>query len=420
MPNASFRSTFALPLALALLAWSGSAQAQCLGDANSDTRVSVDEIILVVNNALSSCSPETGLEGRVLRNYADLLYLDYRDTEAAAEALKKEIDAFVASPSFVRLEAAKAAWLMARPSYLQTEMARFYEGPIDNAENGPEGRINAWPLDESFIDYVQGNANAGIINDPGTYPTLSKELLAGLNEQGGEDNIATGYHAIEFLLWGQDLSADRNGNRPYTDYVTGAGGTAANQARRGQYLKIVAEMLVEDLHSVLLQWDPGIPGNYRSSFINLPIQVALGRILTGLGTLSGFELSGERMGVALETQDQEDEHSCFSDNTVNDFIYDQRGIRNAYLGQYGSLDGPGIDELVRAVDADLDTQMKNQLDKTVTDIDQIPAPFDQAIKGADSAPGRQAIIRSLNDLHDQTSLIEDIAQALGVDITTTQ
>ena len=390
----------------------------CLGDANEDDRVTVDEAVQVVNNILGVCSTDTSLDRRVIRTYAENLFNAYRDAERSAELLRTTVDEFVANPGQVLKETAKGAWLAARPSYLQTEMARFYEGPIDNEETGPEGRINAWPLDEGYIDYVAGNANSGIINDPAGFPNLTKEVIAGLNEIGGETNIATGYHAIEFLLLGQDQQATRNGSRPYTDYVVGAGGTAANQARRGQYLKAVAELLVEDLRSVREQWDPRLSGNYREEFLALDTKVALGRIFTGLGTLSGFELSEERMSVALETQDQEDEHSCFSDNTHVDHRNDEQGIENAYLGDYGANAGPGLDELVRAVDSSLDDRMKAQLQLAKTRIHAIPVPFDQSILGADTTPGRQAIIASVQALRDQTSIIEEIAEALGIDIST--
>ena len=80
--------------------------------------------------------------------------------------------------------------------------------------DGPEGLINAWPLDEAYIDYVEGDPAAGVVNDPDTYPTIDAELLTSLNEQGGEANISTGWHAIEFLLWGQDLSTDGPGDAP--------------------------------------------------------------------------------------------------------------------------------------------------------------------------------------------------------------
>jgi putative iron-regulated protein len=356
----------------------------------------------------------------VIQNYARLLFANYSDTEAAAVRLREAIDELVANPAQVTLDAARAAWLAARPTYQQSEIGRFYEGPIDNEENGPEGRVNGWPLDENFIDYTASSPDAGIINAVSQYPTLSKELIASLNEQGSEANISAGWHGIEFLLWGQDLRTDGPGARPYTDYVTGAGGTAANQDRRGQYLRFIAELLVDDLRAVKEQWAPGGGDNYRAAFVALEPEIALARILTGIGTLSGFELSNERMAVALETQDQEDEHSCFSDNTHVDHRFDQLGIDNVYFGRYGSLDGPGIDDLVRAADPALDQQMQAALQASRTAIYAMPIPFDQSILGADTQPARQAIIAAVNALRAQTALIEDVAAALGVDITTTQ
>ena len=118
------------------------------------------------------------------------------------------------------LDAAKEAWLTARDEYGPTEAFRFYGGPIDNEETGVEGLVNAWPLDEAYIDYVDGDPEAGIVNNPDEHPTIDADALVAANEQGGEANVSTGWHAIEFLLWGQDLSADGPGARPVEDYTT--------------------------------------------------------------------------------------------------------------------------------------------------------------------------------------------------------
>lgn len=416
-------SSFAACLSAVVLAVCGLSSPvlaqQCVGDADGDGIVRVNELVVAVNNALEGCETSSGTTAAdVVRNYAELLFRNYTDAHAGAVQLQAAIEELVTNPKQVTLDAAKAAWLTARPSYQQSEVGRFYEGPIDNEENGPEGRINAWPLDEGFVDYVVGNAGAGIINMPAQFPALTREVLASQNELGGEDNIATGWHAIEFLLWGQDRSIDGPGMRPFTDYLTGAGATAANQDRRRQYLRIIATMLVDDLESVRAAWAPNRSDNYRAEFVRLDPKVALGRIITGVGTLSGSELSNERMAVALETQDQEDEHSCFSDNTHNDHRFDERGIQNVYLGRYGSLDGPGLDVLVHAVSPDLDVRMQAQLQATVDAIQRIPVPFDQAIKGADSSPGRQAIISALEALRAQTKILEEIAEALDLEIST--
>jgi putative iron-regulated protein len=359
-------------------------------------------------------TPSTVTAEAVVANYADILYASYRDAIAGAEALHDAVDAFVEAPSQETLDAAKAAWIAARPAYQQTEFARFYNGPIDDPETGPEGRINAWPLDENYIDYVDGVPDSGIINDPARFPVIDEDVLIEANENGGEANIATGYHAIEFLLWGQDRSATGPGNRPFTDYVTDGGGTAANQARRGRYLQTVAHLLIDDLEHVAAEWAPGNPTNYRAEFLAIDSDEALGRILTGLGSLSAGELGGERLSVAFETRDQEDEHSCFSDNTRDDLANDGLGIQNAYLGRYGTIDGPGVDELVRQADPDLDAALRAELAASVAALRAIPQPLDQALQGADDSPGRVAIRTAIDDLFAQADTISSAAEALGV------
>lgn len=361
-----------------------------------------------------TATPSTVTAAAVVANYAAVLDANYNDAIAGAEALHDAIDAFVAAPSQATLDAAKAAWIAARPAYQQSEFARFYNGPIDDPDTGPEGRINAWPLDENYIDYVDGVPTSGIINDPVRFPVVDEDTLAAANEAGGEANIATGYHAIEFLLWGQDQSTTGPGNRPFTDYVTDGSGTADHQDRRGEYLRAVAHLLVDDLQAVADQWAPGDATNYRAAFLALDTDEALGRILTGLGSLSAGELGGERLSVAFETRDQEDEHSCFSDNTRDDLANDGAGIQNAYLGRYGNLDGPGIDELVRQADPALEATLQAQLAASVAALRAIPQPLDQALQGADESPGRVAIQAAITDLFAQADSIASAAEALGV------
>lgn len=349
----------------------------------------------------------------VIAGYATLVHATYSDAHDGAHELGESLDALVAEPSEASLEAAKKAWLAARTPYGQSESFRFYGGPIDD-EDGPEGRINAWPMDEAYVDYVEGQPDAGIINDATTYPTLDEATIASLNEKDGEKNIAAGYHAIEFLLWGQDLKADGPGARPYTDYVTGAMGTAANQDRRGTYLTTTGKLLMSDLDSLLEEWAPD--GPYRKSFLALAPEEALRRILLGMGSLSGAELAGERMQVAYDTKEQEDEHSCFSDNTHEDLLNNARAIQNVYLGKYGDVDGPGLDELVRERDPALDARLQSELAASIAAIQAIPKPFDQAILGDDSAEGRQRVADAIAALRKQTTTIVAVADLLGIQL----
>ncbi|MEN9985335.1 MAG: hypothetical protein RI925_837 [Pseudomonadota bacterium] len=343
----------------------------------------------------------------VARHYATVVEASYTDTLTSARLLRDAIHAFVATPSEATLTSARQAWLAAREPYGQTEAFRFYSGPIDDAK-GPEGRINAWPLDEAYIDSVKGKANSGIINNRKI--VLSKDKLAALNERGGEENISTGYHAIEFLLWGQDFDANGPGKRSWNDFVDGQ---AANADRRRDYLKIIADLLVEDIASVAKAWQAG-SANYRAKFEKDPD--ALRKMMVGIGVLSRAELAGERMEVALDSKNQEDEHSCFSDNTHRDILTNALGIRNVWLGEYQRLDGsvlkgPSLRDLVADKDAKAADKVSADMDATLAAAQGIKAPFDQEIVQAD---GRKRVQATINALKKQANSLVEAAKALGI------
>ncbi|MCB0633205.1 MAG: imelysin family protein [Saprospiraceae bacterium] len=348
----------------------------------------------------------------VFENYAEIVYASYEDSYAAAEALKTAIDDFVANPTATGLENAKTRWLEARVPYGQTEAYRFYGGPIDD-EDGPEGLINAWPIDENFIDYVAGNATAGLINDPLNYPEISKTVLEDLNESISETSIYTGYHAIEFLLWGQDLSTSGPGERPYTDYVTDGSGTAAYQDRRALYLQVVTDLLLDHLALVRDEWATG--GAYRSTFLATDEDAVLGYLFTALGELSKGELAGERMFVAVDSEDQENEHSCFSDNTDVDILMNFQGIWNVYYGSYTRIDGSTVNgESLSSVAGRIDQTKADAVDvafeTAAAAIDLIPDPFDQAILN-----NQDVILDAVEALRDLSDRLTDVGFALGAE-----
>ena len=345
----------------------------------------------------------------VATHYAALVHANYSDTLSAAQDMQAAIAAFVAAPSADGLATARKAWLQAREFYGQTEAFRFYGGPIDD-DKGPEGQINAWPLDEAYVDYVQGKPKAGLINNPQF--KITKANLAKFNERGGEENISSGWHAVEFLLWGQDLSETGPGNRSFEDYVDGK---TPNAERRRQFLTVATALLVDDLASVTKAWAPG-QKNYRARF-EKGGKESVRKIIVGLGSLSRGELAGERMEVALNSQDQEDEHSCFSDNTHRDIVTNALGIQNVWLGQYkkrdGSLlQGPSVRDLVAASKADLAEKTSAQLASSLAAAESIPAPFDRAI--AKGAAGRPAVEKTIASLVEQSKLLVESASAVGI------
>lgn len=363
-----------------------------------------------VESVVESAGPSEEEMLAVVTTYADLVTANYDASIASAEELKTAIDALIADPTDETLAAAKQQWLDARDDYGPTEAFRLYDGPIDDPDTGPEGQINAWPLDEAYIDYVDGDPTAGIINSPTDFPEISTDVLVGANEAGGETNISTGWHAIEFLLWGQDLDPTGPGNRPVTDYTT-----ADNAERRGQYLSLLADLLIEDLKVVNDQW-AAETGAYRTEFLADPL-ASLGLIFRGIGALSSGELAGERMAVAFETKDQEDEHSCFSDNTNADVRNNDAGIRMVYLADYPGIDGPSLSSLVAAANPELDAELTAKLDESLALVDAFPATFETMIQAPEGDPANDAFLAALESIEDQGDLIAAAADSLGITIS---
>ncbi|CAB5524853.1 Uncharacterized iron-regulated protein [Pseudomonas putida] len=376
----------------------------------------------------------------VVKHYAEMVHAVYSDSLSTAKTLQTAIDAFLAKPNDQTLMAAKQAWAAARVPYLQSEVFRFGNTIIDDWE----GQVNAWPLDEGLIDYVDksyehalGNpaASANIIantevqvgEEKVDVKDITPEKLASLNELGGsEANVATGYHAIEFLLWGQDLNGTGPGagNRPASDYLEGQGATGGHNERRRAYLKAVTQLLVQDLEEMVANWAPNVSDNYRAKLEAEPVADGLRKMLFGMGSLSLGELAGERMKVSLEANSPEDEQDCFSDNTHYSHFYDAKGIRNVYLGEYtradgSKLTGPSLSELVAKVDPATDATLKADLEATEA---KIQVMVDHALKGeyydqliaADNAAGNQIVRDAIASLVKQTGSIEQAAGKLGI------
>ncbi len=376
-------------------------------------------------------------ERAVLVHYADLARAVYGDSLSAARDLQAAVDRLIAKPTEDSLDAARLAWRASRVPYQQSEVYRFGNAIVDDWE----GKVNAWPLDEGLIDYVAASYGAESEENPGYRANviastnfefggqtvdaeqITKALLSDtLHEIGGvEANVATGYHAIEFLLWGQDLNGTGPGAgaRPATDFDPDNCSRGSCE-RRAAYLKAATDLLIDDLAWMHAQW--GSAGEARKGLLSGAVEQGLATIVTGMGSLSYGELAGERMQLGLLLHDPEEEHDCFSDNTHYSHYYDALGIRNIYLGEYervgGSmLKGPGISSLVAAVSPEADAMLRSQLDVTMAAMEKLVASakggeaYDQMI-GPDNNPGHARVQAAIDALRVQTDGIEKAASAL--------
>ena len=393
-------------------------------------------ITLLAFSAQAFAAPQ---EREVLSHYADIAHAMYEDSLNTARDLQQAVDRLIAQPTEKNLAMARDAWRAARVPYQQTEVYRFGNAIVDDWE----GKVNAWPLDEGLIDYVA--ASYGGESDENPYyrvnvianPTLkvsgrmidarniTKDLLADTLHEVDEveANVATGYHAVEFLLWGQDLNGTGPGagNRPASDFDT-ANCSWGNCDRRAAYLKVATDLLVDDLTWMTDQWSAD--GEARTSLLGGGLKQGLSTIVTGMGSLSYGELAGERMKLGLMLHDPEEEHDCFSDNTHYSHYYDALGIRNVYLGTYKRTDGsevsgPGLSKLVAMASTDVDEELRGRIDATLTAMGDIVdaaeggEAYDQMI-GPDNEAGNARVQAAIDALKEQTRAIEKAVAVLGL------
>jgi putative iron-regulated protein len=123
------------------------------------------------------------------------------------------------------------------------------------------------------------------------------------------------------------------------------------------------------------------------------------------------------MRVALVNHDQEDEHSCFSDNTHNDIIANIQGMINIYEGKYRNFQGKGLTDLLTFLDKNLAEKMKENLTHSLLSAKAIQPPFDTEISH-ENPHGNERILKTIQALDEQTKTIEEIANLLGLSINT--
>lgn len=393
----------------------------------------------------------------ILAGYAKIAQVNYSDALNDAKALQMAIEEFASTPNAKTFANAKIAWLNSRESYGQTEIFRLANGPID-AEEGwvadtygsLEGQLNAWPLDENMIDYtidVNGKRTSGnIIDTVGSFnpggedasavnvSNITVDAITALNENGGDANVATGYHAIEFLLWGQDQDysnfvkdaitngAKTAGQRPLSDYISDK-----NAPRRIAFLKAASAKIVSDLQTVASAWTEN--GLYKDAFLgklsgadaskNLSRNEALKQVIAGMGVFIKSELANERIAVAVLTPSEEDEHSCFSDNTHRDITTNYLGFRNILTSTYKNESyGKSMLNALPMEDKKRIISLMKSIETKIASVNKVAmtsAHFDYQIQ-ADN-PQSKVIVKLKNEMRKLGDEMVNVANANGISLT---
>lgn len=340
--------------------------------------------------------------------YADIAYASYADAAARALDLKNAIFRLVTQPDANKLTETRASWLGALEAYSRTEVFRFPGGPMDGEQRLGD-KINPWPVDEAYIDYIEGVPNCGFINDVETYPRIDKELLLSLNKKDGPNRVTLGLHAIEYALWGEDAGIETSGTRPYTDFLTRSG--RPNGGRRVEYLVHASDLLLEHLESVAAQWKAGDPENFRASFLEGNPKAAMQKAVAGLSAFAGGTLE-TKLRIPYENREDRREQARFADATTLVLRANAVGLRNVFRGSYDISAGAGIDGLLRAVDRELEAEFREGVLALIAALDQVPIQFDRAVIEVESRP---LVSEALERTRALDSIIDRVAKALGLE-----
>ncbi|MBL4730688.1 MAG: imelysin, partial [Sulfurimonas sp.] len=261
---------------------------------------------------------------------------------------------------------------------------------------------------------------------------------------GGDANVATGYHAIEFLLWGQDQDyasfvkdsvsngAMTSGQRALSDFTT-----EANAQRRLAYLEVAAAKIVSDLTVVAGAWSKNISvdcminstGCYRGALLgtlegedaskNIDAKIAKKTIFAGMGVFIKSEVANERIAVAVLTPSEEDEHSCFSDNTHRDIATNYQGFKNILMGTYKDVDfGAAPIDAMQTEAKDELMKLMSKIEIKIASIDSIAKTsrhFDYQIQPND--PQTKVIVKLKNELRKLGDKMVFVALANGVNLS---
>jgi len=370
--------------------------------------------------------PETVSEAGVKDNYVNMARAAYGDSLSTALALREQAIVFIDNPTDANLQLAQAAYKAARIPYQQSEIMRW-DTAITLANNldfdgGPasvdewEGQVNAWPLDESYIDsIIAGEEDINIA------------LLVSQNgADENEANVTTGVHAIEFMLWGADTNGTGPGagERPASDYANDGSCADAHCARRALYLKTAADLLVADLTAMADEWSEDAEitqGTLAYNFINSA--QGLDYILGSMRAMATDELASARMSSGLVLGDPEEEHDCFSDLSHIAIYNNFRGVQNTFYGTYGDIEGESLADMVADKDRATFDNMAAALNSIESKMQQIldagerplnPIRFDQIIGQAQGATEREIAEAAVDELLALDSNLHAIQELLSL------
>ena len=390
-------SQYAITLAIIIVAISCNRQGCTDSRAdNFDSGAQVDD------GTCDYSSERDRLYSEFKTQFANIAFATYSDVYDQTLVLQGEVENFLEFPTEQNYQFCKDAWLIASELYGTSVVFPY---TIGGADEELLSRVDGWPIIPSYIDYADGDDSLGIINQETSYPNIDAATLEAAHNNS-EGKLALGFHAIEFLLWGEDRSdtaTDKTGNRVYRDYLS-EDGKHENQDRRGDYLLVAAQRLTADMETMKNDWDPNQAGNLRNDFLNLSGPVAARNVLNGLYEVSNVQLAQFQFAEAIANPDSLLEQSEFSDNTLQDLFANAIAMENAYMGTYITFDaerlsGTSVNDVLLLQHDTIAARLETGFPDILLKMEEIIGPFDRRASREGSAEtGSIAAVRKRCEL----------------------
>ncbi len=317
--------------------------------------------------------------------------------------LYQKVQQFGSTLVSTHLTNSRENWKVAYDAYHQLGPFRFHsESTLTPLMSDAELQLSLYVTNPAYIDVTSQDATSGIIPDEATYPQILTQVLTDAHLAGGPENVSLGFHALEFILWGEDNSASGPGNRLVSDF----GGTSTNN-RRKEYL-----VTVNYLNNAYVNATDAEA--YINAFKKLTYKEQLQTMLSGVYRFVKDDLAGKSIKTPYDMMDQQFEESPYSDNSLNDLKSKLNSTRNFLTGsQFSGTNGYFLIDYIAFKSQDNADKITRLLEDIDSQLTGITVAFDQAV--VDPA-GRAQLLTVYNKCIDLANAIQQFATEQGISL----
>jgi len=114
-------------------------------------------------------------------------------------------------------------------------------------------QIESWPIQGGYIDYLQGYEHTGLIND--LTVDINLPVLKEQHKLTDSFDVSLGFHALEFILWGDTLERSSDDFEASEPDFSNIGYETNAKNRRRAYLLAVVSQIDDQVAQLQSRWD---------------------------------------------------------------------------------------------------------------------------------------------------------------------